>query len=483
MCTLYFYMGTLRFELRKDKLTSKNTAPISLIYQVAGDRVRIPTNQYTYPCNWDLKDRKAIYQKKEVCSFLINGETYKVPKELVMDTEAVKDINRALGAIESKITDIETVFEKTGVIYTAELVKQKYSDQNLKKHKKAEERGLLHKLIDEFIELNTGSKKPGSIAIYRSTQKHLMDYEKAKRHQVTFENIDTAFFMRFQNYLNFDKEKLLSNTTVGKILKTLKTVINFAKNHKGVIMPAYKGFSIKKEELPVIALSQDEFSRVINLDLSDKSQSVIHTLIHKKAFNNDEPDQKPETISYSVLDKVRDVYVFSSLTGLRFQDLQQLEWDHITDDGAIDLTQMKTSTQVYIPLSKPALAILKKNKDHVKPLITISNQKSNKYIKEVMKLASINDRVERIVFRGNERIAEMHEKWTLTSMHQARRNFITFCLQKGMQERDVASFSGHVPGSKAFGRYVSTNNEYKRSLMKRIWDTETNDDITMLKVV
>ncbi len=477
-------MGTLRFELRKDKLSSKMMAPISLIYQVAGDRVRIPTNQFAYPCNWDPKERKAIYLKKELCRFATGVGEYVIPKNLIPDTEAVKDINRALGSIEAKITDIETVFEKTGIAYTAEMVKLRFNEVSVTKHRKSEEKGLLYKFIEEFIELSTGSKKPGSLKIYATTKNHLLDFERAKNVHIKLDSIDTTFFMKFQNYLNFDDSKKLTNTTVAKILKTLKTIINFARNHKGVSMPNYKGFVVKREELPVIALTQDEFKRMVELDLSDGNKYVIHTITNRNAKKNSKGESlaKPEKIGYSVLDRVRDFYVFGSVTGLRFSDLEQLQWEHIKD-GAIDLTQLKTASQVYIPLNKIALSILEKNKGNHKPLFCISNQKSNKYIKEVAKLANINDLVERIVFRGNERVSEMHEKWTLTSMHQARRNFITYCLQKGMQERDVASFSGHAPGSKAFGRYVATNNEYKRSLMKRIWDSDQTEAVNILKIV
>lgn len=477
-------MGTLRFEIRKDKLTAKKLGPISLIYQVSGDRIRIPTNQFTFPCNWDAKERKAVYCKKEQCKFPVPGGEYIVPKAMIFDTEAIKDINRAIAAMESKITDIETVFEKTGVVYTAEMVKNKFTETSIKSHRKSEEKGLLYKFIDEFIELSTGTKKPGSIKIYNTTKAHLRDFEKAKHIEVRFDNIDTTFFMRFQNYLNFDKSKMLSNTTVAKIIKTLKTILNFARNHKNILIPNYKGFLVKKEELPVIALTQEEFKRVLDLDLSDKTKFVTHTVINPIATKNSKGESltKKETISYSVLDKVRDVYVFGSMTGLRFSDLEQLQWDHI-NDGAIDITQLKTATQVFIPLNNTALAILEKNRGHHKPLHFISNQKSNKYIKEVAKLAEINDQVERIIFRGSERIAEMQEKWTLTSMHQARRNFITFSLQRGMSERQVCMFSGHVPGSKAFGRYVSTNNDYKRSLMKKIWNEDINQDKTLLKIV
>ena len=446
-------MGTLRFELRKDKLNSKNKAPISLVYQVAGDRVRIPTNQFAYPCNWDSKERKAVYCKKENCSFKIGSELYNVPKTLIADNETIKDINRVLSAIETKINDIETVFEKTDVMYTAEMVKNRFADIVTKKHRKSEERGLLYSFIDEYIELSRGHKKDGSLKVYKTTQNHLRDFERVKGIKVSFENIDTTFFMKFQNYLNFDKEKDLSNTTVAKALKTLKTILNFARTQKGIPIPNYKGYSVKKEELPVIALTQDEFNRVLQIDLMSKPS----------------------------LDRVRDVYIFSSVTGLRFSDMQQLEWDHIQED-AIDLTQMKTATQVFIPLNRIALDILEKYRGFVKPLQMITNQKSNKYIKEVGQLAGINTPVEKIKFRGNERISEMHAKFTLMSMHQGRRNFISFCLQKGMPEREVMRFSGHKD-FKSVSRYVSSTREYQRSLMKKIWDEDVNKEITHLKVV
>ncbi|HEY1062911.1 MAG TPA: site-specific integrase [Daejeonella sp.] len=445
-------MGTLRFELRRDKLNARKMAPISLIYQVSGDRVRIPTNQYTYPCNWSVEDRLAINCKKEDAAFLIGPALYKIPKALILDTEAIKDINRALRAIEDKINDIETVFEKTGIIYTAEMVKAKFNETANKKHRKAEEKGLLYKFIEEYIDLHKGHKKEGSIKIYRTVKQHLLDFESAKRIRVSFETIDTSFFMKFQTYLNFDPKKKLSNSSVAKYLKTIKTIINFAKNEKGIALPKYKGFLIKKEDLPVIALTQEEFNEVVKVDLS-KSPS---------------------------LDRVRDAYVFSSVTGLRFSDMQQLEWDHI-QDGAIDLTQIKTATPVFIPLNNIALAILEKNKDHVRPLKLITNQKSNVAIKDVGKEAKIVAMVERIKFRGNERISEMVKKYTLMSMHQGRRNFITFCLQKGMPERELMRFSGHRD-FKSISRYVSSTREHQRSLMKKIWD-EVDEKETVLKVV
>jgi integrase len=446
-------MGTIRFELRKDKLNAKKMAPISLIYQVSGDRVRIPTNQFVYPCNWDIKQQKVINIPKDKCSFNIGTESYSVPKNLILDSVAVRTINKELETIAGKIEDIETVFIKTNVTYTAEKVKDAFTDQSVGGHRKSEEKGLLYKFIDEYIELSKGRKRPGSIKVYKTTQNHLRDFEKAKKVNVKLESIDSIFFLKFQNFLNFDPTKNLSNTTVAKALKTLKTIINFARTEKGTLMPNYKGFKVSKEELPVIALNAEEFEKVVNLDLSNKPS----------------------------LDRVRDVYIFSSVTGLRFSDLQQLEWDHIQDD-AIDLTQMKTATPVFIPLNNIASAILSKYAGMAKPLPMISNQKSNAYIKEVGKLAGVLAPVEKIKFRGSERTSEMHAKYLLMSMHQGRRNFITFCLQRGMAEREVMRFSGHKD-FKSVSRYVSSTREHQRSLMKKIWDNEDRQITPKLRIV
>jgi hypothetical protein len=66
------------------------------------------------------------------------------------------------------------------------------------------------------------------------------------------------------------------------------------------------------------------------------------------------------------LDKVRDVYLFSCYTGLRYSDLKNLHPAHIVERGnykVVSLVQQKTQAKVEFALNTYALTILDKYKD------------------------------------------------------------------------------------------------------------------------
>lgn len=449
-------MGTIRFELRRDKLSAKKMAPISLIYQVAGNRVRIPTNEQIYPCNWDAKARRATYVKNDLCRFPIGKEEHKVPKTLIFDTEQIKDVNKALDKIQTRIEDLETVFEKTNVPYTAEMIKSRFLETAVKKHLKTEEKGLLYSIIDEYVEVSKNDLQAGSLKKYTTLSNHLKEFEKYSKVKIRLENLDDATVIRFRTYLNETKD--LNNSTALKMVTTLKTIINYARNEKDIVIAKYKGKrqikgKSREEELPVIVLTQAEFQSLIELDLSEKPS----------------------------LDHVRNAFVFSCCTGLRFSDLKQLTWDHIQDD-ALDLSQIKTTQQVFIPFNNIAKGIVAKYVGKEKPLYVISNQKANDYLKDIGKEAKIDSLVEKIYFKGSVRHSKFFKKYELMTTHMARRCFISFSLEKGMGERDVMRFSGHRDFH-SVSRYVSATREHQRSLMKKIWDDEKQTDNNTLKIV
>lgn len=64
---------------------------------------------------------------------------------------------------------------------------------------------------------------------------------------------------------------------------------------------------------------------------------------------------------------VREMFLFSCLTGLRFSDVERLSWDMISRDGdsaLLALRQHKTKNMVYIPLPQGVWAVLPKTKKH-----------------------------------------------------------------------------------------------------------------------
>lgn len=98
-----------------------------------------------------------------------------------------------------------------------------------------------------------------------------------------------------------------------------------------------------------------------------------------------------------MLQKVRDLFLFSCYTGLRYSDCQNLTWANIkANPAAIKLKMQKTTKEITIPLTMQAKAIIDKYSKHsIKvPSVTIfpqiANQVINRNLKDLMKLSGIN---------------------------------------------------------------------------------------------
>ena len=98
------------------------------------------------------------------------------------------------------------------------------------------------------------------------------------------------------------------------------------------------------------------------------------------------------------LDQVRDIFMFSCYTGLRFCDAMDLKMEDIriiNDEPHIRVDQIKTGERREIPLIKPAISIVDKYnwskfrslKGNVLPIYT--NQRVNRYLKFISNLCGI----------------------------------------------------------------------------------------------
>ena len=85
----------------------------------------------------------------------------------------------------------------------------------------------------------------------------------------------------------------------------------------------------------------------------------------------------------------------------------------------------------------------------------------NYYIKEVVKLTSIDQPIVITHKRGNKIIEETRPKYVWVSSHTARRSFCT---------NEMAS-SGHR-SEKAFKKYIKADTIKKASMIKKLWDAQ-----------
>lgn len=439
-------MPTTRIVLRKDKPGANGFCPVDLIYSVSGQREHYRTDIKLHPLNWYQKEQKIVTPgKPEIKAAAISADLLPTRKE-------IEQIELKIAAIKKTISDIESRFELDRVKYTSQMVVEALKAITGGKTRKTEPPGYLYGFIDKYITDNEQTRVKGSLSVYKSLKRHLQGFEQAKNVRVLFENINYAFFSDFQNYLLSIKQTnvkgealpLLNNITVAKILSTLKTFIGYAKQHGVYVSDNYKAFKLKKEPLEVIALTDTEFQALYSLDLSAVKR----------------------------LDKVRDIFIFSCCTGLRYSDLKQLKHEHINGDE-IRLTTTKTKEIHTIPLTGIAIKILSKYQSMAVPLPVMSNVKLNEYLKEVCELSKINTPVQIVRFRGAKREETTYKKFELITIHSGRKTFATLSLEKGMSAEEVMKVGGWKSYN-SFKRYINITEKRVKNVMLKAWDNNTN---------
>ena len=271
---------------------------------------------------------------------------------------------------------------------------------------------------------------------YITLQYHLIALEKHTKSKITFDSIDVTFFDNFNDYSwNVANHTNNTNHSLHVLLKAFLTWAYERNYHKNT---NYKKFKSKEEKVESIYLTENELMRLFDFDLSNNIS----------------------------LQGMRDVFCLSCFTGVRFSDISTLEFDDIKDDIWYVRTQ-KTKEPLGIPLSDFALQILNKYKAAGRKLPILSNQKSNVYLKELCKLAEMNELTKIIQYQGGKRIETVKEKYKFVSTHTARRTFITLSLEKGMRWEMVLAITGLT--AKTLLKYVKITAQVKQKEMKDIW--------------
>jgi len=123
--------------------------------------------------------------------------------------------------------------------------------------------------------------------------------------------------------------------------------------------------------------------------------------------------------------EVKDAFIFSCFTGLRYSDVINLTWNNISNDK-IEFKQRKTGGVEYLPISQTAKDILvkrQKGKNKSKLIFNVPTKVGIfKHIKNWVKDAGIKKRV---------------------SFHTARHTFATMTLTQGVDLYTVSKLLGH----------------------------------------
>jgi len=218
--------------------------------------------------------------------------------------------------------------------------------------------------------------------------------------------------------------------SVRSIFESICTILDRA--HEIGINPyvLYKSrrFSASVEVVKKFALTYDELVAIYKLDLTGMNPSY---------------------------DNIRDSFLIGAFSAMRFSDYSKLKSESI-NNGHIYRKTKKTGKHVIVPIHWVIAEIINKRSGNLPP--AHSSHYSNVVVKELAKMAKINQKVVVSYTRSGKRIDEVKEKWEVVTTHTARRSGATNMIKNGIDRSRVKMFTGHESES-SFSRYIDISEE------------------------
>lgn len=381
----------IKFNLKDPKATKPTPIRISISWQ--GNRLITNSGESVPPKHW--------------------SESQKVKG--TKDYPQFSNINKRLGEIESKIKEIYHEIKKVGEGVGKPELKNEI-DIFLNRIQSNEVPRDFLNFVNFYIEKKKGTINRQTKRLY--SDRTFSKYRRAKslcvevNRYIDFKSFDENFYTDKFEKLMISKN--FSLATIGKYTESLKTILlaaaespyNVNKYNHFKKYPVLTGTSSK------IYLTDFEIDDMYKLDLAYKPS----------------------------IERVRDMFVIACQTGFRFSDLYSIRKHHI-DGDFIELQTYKTNAVVTVGILSETREILEKYNYSLPKEIT--NQKFNEFIKEVGKLAGLDNQIRTSITRATGEDIEFKPKYELISTHTARRSFCTNLYNKGIDTISIIAQTGH----------------------------------------
>lgn len=304
----------------------------------------------------------------------VDNQRWKETKQFKI-SRALKEM-KTRREIDEVLSQLHLVYDKLttkGIPFNAAEIKRVYSmgdDVSLLPEI------MLSELFDKNYSIykplvDAGDRAPETLRKYQSLRKHVWDFLQYEYglDDLAITKLNYSFIEAFDGFLRAIKH--IGNNTTVKYVQTFKGLTNLAIRYDWLVKDPFMLYNKRIVVKDAEFLTQEELSRIENLVLDSKRLEVA-----------------------------RDIFIFGCYTGYAPIDLQNLKYDNIQrgNDGQkwIITRRHKTKVQANVPLLKKAEDIIDKYRDefyciqtgHILP--KRSNQKINKYLKEIAQLANIN---------------------------------------------------------------------------------------------
>ncbi|CDB81882.1 integrase [Bacteroides clarus CAG:160] len=323
------------------------------------------------------------------------------------------ELNREINKINLSIhTHYRDIFKRTGKVTAIEV---KNAFQGIATAQK-----MLLALFGEMMEDFKGrigiDRAQSTYKQYEVLYKQLKQFLREEYHveDIPLTELDLSFIEAL-NFFFRVKRRMKPRTVKARII-LLNKMIRLALHRRIITRPPFDGFELEKTELKNKSLTSDELDLLMKTPLKSGTQRFI-----------------------------RDMFLFSTFTGLAYADLHKLSWkDIITeDDGSlwISANRQKSHTEFNVKLLNIPIQII----EYYKGLAPDGK------VFPPMSLGQVNV--------GLKRIARNCGINRALSFHQARYTFASqICLSQGVPIESVSRMLGHKH-IETTQRYARLNNE------------------------
>jgi integrase len=258
---------------------------------------------------------------------------------------------------------------------------------------------------------------PKTLAAYETLNRRLGMFQGHLGHPLRF----SQFSMQdYEDFLEWCFDQGFNMNYIGKLIRGIKKFLRLSHDegiHDNQVYRS-RNFTVPRFVSTQVYLDKMVLGRIFRVDL----------------------DHLP--LSFR---EVRDSFLIGAWTGLRISDFAALKEENLISINGnkyihVVATQ-KTLQELHIPLHPMIESLLKRRSGSFPK--KYSNIKFNANIKEIARLAGIDNTIEKINYLGGHRVIEKHLKYELVSAHTARRSFCTNAILAGMDAMDVMALSGH----------------------------------------
>lgn len=410
--------------LRLDQLKANGLATIYLRFTLNRKKVDISLKKYLSPKDGvSIKKLEKLKPSERLPYYNWNSEKEQLTKGAINYDK----INYIITNEKKRAVDIILKYELHGKHITKELFKKEFTGN----------KGInvsAHKYFLQELEKRKSSYSSETLRSYKSILSKLKEYKA----QLELKDIDNSFIKNYEDYMLRpigEGGKGNEKRTVANNMKIIKTFINIAISNGDLpkeISP-FENYKIKKYR----GVSKRSF-------LEPNELEQLEGLIkHYQPIQKPTEDLSPEEWKKRELAKqltpaeynVLRYFLFGCYTGLRFQDIKNIEYSCIknrlvqevgsskfTNKLYIELNMHKTGFTVKIPLMKKALELIDLEKKEGKIFKVISNQKTNGHLKNIIVLAKIEKKI---------------------TFHCSRHTFASVSLMYGLPQKFIQSILGH----------------------------------------